>query len=96
MIKLRFTKIHWENPEKFDFLILGGKFTPFYPLNQPKSFIFGACALIFKYEVNCQLVADMQHTEYRLMIVFLSYFGDINAFIFNRVKLTHFIADSKK
>ena len=46
MIKLRFMKIRWENPEKFDFLILGAKFTPFYPLNEPKSLIFG---LVLKY-----------------------------------------------
>ena len=46
-------------------------------------------------EVKCQWVIAMQHTEYRLIIVF-SYNGDINSIIFNGVKLIHVIVNLEK
>ena len=45
--------------------------------------------------MKCQWAIDMQHIEYRLIIVF-SYYGDINSSIFNGVKLTHLIVNLEK
>ena len=43
-----------------------GLIYPFWPLNQHKSFSWGS-TLTSEYEVNYQLVVDMQHKEYRLV-----------------------------